>query len=83
MRLIIKHGWSVRQAERYVTSLKEGVKDAGKVHERVHTETPATKVLSKRLGTPVAVKRMAHGGRLEITFRDDEHLAKLLENLEK
>jgi len=82
LKLIIDHAWTVRQAERYVTSLKEGVSDRQQVHERVHSETPATKALSKRLGTPVAVKRMAHGGRLEITFRDDEHLSTLLKSLE-
>ncbi len=81
--LIIKNAWSVRQAERYVTSHKEGVGDAVAVKERVETETPATKQLSKRLGTAVHVKRMAHGGRLEITFRDDKHLSTLLQNLEK
>ena len=82
LELIIKHGWSVRQAERYVTSLKEGVGEAKKVHERVQTETPATKALGKRLDTSVHIKRMAHGGRLEITFKDDDHLAHLLQNLE-
>ncbi len=81
--LILKHGWSVRQAERFVTSHKEGVAEKEQVHERVQTETPATKALGKRLGAAVAVKRMAHGGRLEITFRDDEHLTTLLQNLEK
>lgn len=79
---IVKHGWSVRQAERYVTSLKEGVKESEKVQERVQTETPATKALSKRLAAPVHIKRMAHGGRLEITFKDDDHLQQLLDNLQ-
>ena len=78
---IEKHGWSVRQAERYVTSLKEGVRDEQKVHERVQTETPATKALGQRLGTKVAVKRMAHGGRLEITFKTDEDLEKIMQKL--
>jgi len=81
LELIIKNGWSVRQAERYVTSHKEGVQDSQQVKERVETETPATKALSKRLSTPVHIKRMAHGGRLEITFKDDEHLAALLQSL--
>ena len=82
LELIIKNGWSVRQAERYVTSHKEGVAETDKVRERVETETPATKALSKRLSTPVHIKRMAHGGRLEITFKDDEHLQKLLKSLD-
>lgn len=82
LHLIVKNGWSVRQSERYVTSLKDGVQDTKKVHERVQTETPATKALSKRLGTPVNVRRMAHGGRLEITFKTDEELAKIINRLE-
>lgn len=82
LKLIIANGWSVRQAERYVTSHKEGVGEHDATHERVQTETPATKLLSKRLATPVHVKRMAHGGRLEITFRDDDHLQTLLSTLE-
>ena len=82
LKLIIANGWSVRQAERYVTSHKEGVGETEKVHERVHTETPATKALGNRLNTSVHIKRMAHGGRLEITFRDDAHLQTLLENLD-
>lgn len=83
LRLIIEHGWSVRHAERYVTSHKEGVRDAKEVRERVQTETPQSKALGKRLHTEVHIKRMAHGGRLEITFRDDHHLNELLENLGK
>lgn len=82
LKLITTHGWSVRQAERYVTSHKEGVGETDKVQERVQTQTPATKALSKQLGTTVAIKRMAHGGRLEITFKDDAHLDSLLKNLE-
>lgn len=81
LELIIKNDWSVRQAERFVSSHKEGVKESAQAQERVQTETPATKALGERLGTKVAVKRMAHGGRLEITFRDDEHLEKLLQGL--
>jgi ParB family chromosome partitioning protein len=79
--LIKKHGWSVRQAERYVLSHKEGVAETEKMRERVETETPETKALGKRLGTKVAVKRMAKGGRLEITFKDDAHLENLLNSL--
>ncbi|HEX7368071.1 MAG TPA: ParB/RepB/Spo0J family partition protein [Candidatus Saccharimonadales bacterium] len=82
LELIMKHGWTVRQSERYVTSVKEGVSEAAQVRERVNLETPATKILSKRLRTPVHIRRMAHGGRLEITFRDDEHLQRLLSSLD-
>jgi ParB family chromosome partitioning protein len=82
LTLIIQNGWSVRQAERYVTSLKEGATQAATARQRVETETPATKALGKRLKTPVHIKRMAHGGRLEITFKDDDHLEQLLRSFE-
>lgn len=80
---IIKFGWSVRQAERYVTSVKAGIQEHKAVHARVKTETPETKRLSKRIGVPVSIKRMAKGGRLEITFKSDEELTKIIRYLDK
>ena len=41
LALIIQHEWSVRQAERYVTSVKAGVTETTGAKERVNTETPA------------------------------------------
>lgn len=81
LKLIVANGWSVRQAERYVTAHKEGVAEKADKSQRVETETPATKALSKRLSTPVHIKRMAKGGRLEITFKDDDHLDALLDSI--
>jgi ParB family chromosome partitioning protein len=81
LEAIKRFGWSVRQAERYVTSLKEGVQDNKSAQARVDTETPATKLLSNRLDTPVHIKRMARGGRLEITFKTDEELEKIIQKL--
>lgn len=75
---IQQQGWSVRQAERFVTSVKQGVKETKQAHARTQTETPATKSLSKKLKTPVHVRRMAKGGRLEITFTTDEELDRLI-----
>lgn len=79
LRLIMNNGWSVRQAERYVSAHKEGVVEAEAKTQRAETETPATKALAKRLSTPVHIKRTARGGKLEITFKDDDHLATLLD----
>ncbi len=76
--LITQNEWSVRQAERYVTSLKAGVTEESKTAERVATETPATRALAKRLGTTVTVRRTARGGRLELGFKTDEDLDRLL-----
>jgi ParB family chromosome partitioning protein len=79
---IKRYGWSVRQAEQFVTSLKEGYKETKATRQRMQTETPATKQLSKRLGgAPVHIKRMAKGGRLEISFNNDEDLERILKSL--
>jgi len=75
---IISQGWSVRQAERFVSSVKAGVRETTKAHERVHTETPATKALAKKLGAPVQVRRTAKGGKLEIGFSSDDELMRII-----
>lgn len=81
LRQIITGGWSVRQAERYVTSVKEGFKDVKATKQRMETETPATKQLSNRVGAPVHIRRTAKGGKLEISFKTDEELEKILGSL--
>jgi ParB family transcriptional regulator, chromosome partitioning protein len=83
LRLIIQNGWSVRQAERYVTSLKAGVRETARAQERVSGDTPETERLSHRYGTKVRIHRTAHGGRVEIAFASDEQLTRLITQLEK
>jgi len=79
---IKKHGWSVRQAEQFVTSLKEGYKETKATRERMQTETPQTKTLSKKLGgNPVHIRRMAKGGKIEISFKNDQELDRILQTL--
>ena len=78
---ILVQGWSVRQAERFVTSIKEGFKDTPATKERMATETPATKQLSQRVGAPVHIRRTAKGGKLEIAFKSDDELEKILSQL--
>ena len=78
LKTIIGQGWSVRQAERFVTSVKAGTKDVKQTHEHVSTETPATKKLSQHLGTPVNIRRTARGGKLEITFKSDDELTRII-----
>ena len=78
LSLIQAHDWSVRQAERYVASLKAGAATATEAKARVDTENPVTQALAKRLGTSVQIRRTARGGRLELGFKTDEELEKLL-----
>ncbi len=78
LNAIIKLGWSVREAERYVLSVKAGAKDHRQAKQRVVTETPMTKKLGKHLHTAVRVRRTAKGGVLEIGFRDDGDLERII-----
>jgi len=75
---IIKNGWNVRQAEQFVTSLKTGINESDKASARTSSETKETKILSKKLNTKVSIRRMAHGGKLEITYKNDEDLNRII-----
>jgi ParB family chromosome partitioning protein len=77
------HGWSVRQAERFVASIKAGIKEKKAAHARVNTETPETKSLGKRLQTKVTIRRTAKGGKLEIGFTSDDELARIIDTLQR
>lgn len=82
LKSIITFGWSVRQAESYVISLKkEGIKEHIKARARVLSITPETKLLSKKLKTNVQLKRMAKGGFLEIGFKNDDELIKIISRI--
>ncbi len=78
LKTIIEQGWSVRQAERFVLSVKAGASSPKQSHEHVNTESPATKKLSKKLGTPVNIRRTARGGKLEISFKSDDELERII-----
>jgi ParB family chromosome partitioning protein len=78
LQSIVEHGWSVRQAERFVTSVKQGIKETTQAHARTASITPATKKLSQHIGYPVSLKRTAKGGKLEIGFQTDAELEQIL-----
>lgn len=81
LQAIIKNGWSVREAERFVTAHKAGHVTAA-AKERVQTETPETIALGTRLQTTVSIKRTAKGGRLEISFKSDDELQRIISQLD-
>jgi ParB family chromosome partitioning protein len=78
---IVRHGWSVRQAERFVVAYRKGAADIKEVKAKVNLVSPETKKLSKHLSAPVTVRRMANGGKLEIGFKDENDLSKIMSRL--
>ena len=79
VKTIISQGWSVRQAEQFASSVKAGIKESKQAAKQTQNETPATKSLSKKLGTPVTLKRTAKGGKLEIAFKNDDELKRIID----
>jgi ParB family chromosome partitioning protein len=83
LKSIIKQSWSVRQAERFVVSVKEGFKEKSATKQRMQSETSGTRKLSKKIGVPVFIRRTAKGGKLEINFSSDEELEAVLKVLDR
>ncbi len=81
LELIEGQGWSVRQAEQFVTAHKQGADTIAKAKAKTTSQTPETKNLTKKLGYPVSLRRTARGGRLEIHFKNDQELDRLIDNL--
>lgn len=76
---ITKQGWSVRQAEQFVSANK------GKANQNL-ARLPSRTVqrhekLSKKLGAQTTIIRSGKGGRLQIKFKDDDQLDNVLDKL--
>ena len=78
LKSIIDHGWTVRKAEQFVVGLRKS-KELKKAREHTKVENVHTKFLTKKLATPVTIKRTAHGGKLEISFKDDQELQRIID----
>lgn len=79
--LIVANSWSVRQAEQYVTAHKGGAKSVQKASAKVASITPETEKLSQLLQTDVTLKRMAKGGRLEIGYKNETDLRRIIKRI--
>jgi ParB family chromosome partitioning protein len=75
---IINDHWSVRKAELFVQAHKSEAPSTRKTAKLMKTESKETKLLEKKLMTPVRIQRTAKGGKLTIAFKDEEDLNRLL-----
>lgn len=83
LKQIILNGWSVRQAERFVVAHRQGAESATAAKKKIASTTPETRKLTKILNTPVSLKRTAKGGKLEIAFKSDAELKRIIKYLSK
>lgn len=80
---IIRGGWSVRQAEQFVITARQGSSSPKETKAKMAATTKETKQLGAFLKTPVSIKRTAKGGKLELHFSSDEDLARIISLLRK
>lgn len=82
LKNIIQKGWSVRAAERFAADTKEregvGTKTKLIVSKKYIDES---KNLSKKLSATVNIKPLRQGGRIEIGYKSEKELEKILKNL--
>lgn len=82
LKHIIKEKWSVRQAEQYVTAIKQG-KRGSSAQKRTTIETADTKDIATILNTKVTLRHTARGGKVELHFSNEQELSKLIKQLKK
>lgn len=79
---IISKGWSVRAAERFVSEAKHRVGIGAQTKLVVSKQyLDQSKNLAKKLSAQVNIKPLRNGGRIEIGYKSEKDLAKILKNL--
>lgn len=84
LKLIIRDGWSVRKAEQYVVGYKKGDQTEAKREKGVQStqhETIFTKTLASKLAVPVRHKTTAKGGQIIISYRTEDELKAIEQQL--
>ena len=76
MNLILKHKWSVRQAENYARGFNEKGTHTH-AQKMVRKSTPITRSLADFLGTKVVQQNTAKGGKLIIEYYSEEELERI------
>jgi len=80
LRCILNNNWTVRQAEQYANAAKKGANSEAALKNTAN-ENELTLNLSKKLNTPVNIKRTAKGGQLIIRFKSDDELERIAKQL--
>ncbi len=79
---ILQFGWSVRQAEQFVTASRAiASKSQKSVKKHMAVTNDQTEKLAERLSTTVSIRRTAKGGKLEVFFKDDADLDRITQSL--
>lgn len=80
LRNIINLGWSVRRAEQFVNESKINKKPSKVIKNRTIENKNSLK-LAERLKTKVTIKPKAKGGRIEISYKSEDEMKRILNDL--
>lgn len=82
-QLMLDKKISVRQAEQFVTSVKEGTGAAKATKKVVAKDSPYTKQLTKKYGVAVNVNYTAKGGKISFSFKSEDEMNQLIDKFLK
>lgn len=78
LEAIINQKWSVRQAEQFVTMSRTRATRKNAEKSAKFIETARTKSLSRKLDTTVTLKQTKKGGSVQIGYKNDDELERIL-----
>lgn len=81
LKLIIKNGWSVRQAEQFANENKKSSKITTK--KLKSHQPPEVEILAKKLKTQVSISQKAIGGTIKITYKDQIQFERIISTMLK
>jgi ParB family chromosome partitioning protein len=81
--MMIKNGWSVRQAEEYARGFRGETGSKMKAQARIAAINTLTKSLGDFLGTKVQQIRTAKGGKLVIEYYSEEELERIYRTIRR
>lgn len=77
LELIVKKGWTVREAEEYARGLRESKGSHEQAQKRIAGQSELTRSLGDYLGTKVSQQSTAKGGKLIIEYYSEEELDRI------
>ncbi|HEY2004528.1 MAG TPA: ParB/RepB/Spo0J family partition protein [Candidatus Saccharimonadia bacterium] len=77
LKMVLEHGWNVRQTETYARDYRKPQGSKMAVKMRIMAENQITKSISDYLGAKVVMQRKAKGGRILIDYYSDEELERI------
>ncbi len=79
---IIQKGWSVRRAELFASQVKNGANiRSGNLPKLSNQDKKVSAGLEKNLGSKVNIARGTKGGKIQIFFKNDQELEKIISKI--